>query len=109
VVSVHFPGQIIVDPDSPGWLVYNLDSDKNGKLDPFFMCGPGDPEDFVFRKENRYLLEKTKGTGANCIYVMAMRSHGGDGGWWNGPFVQGDPAKGPWGPSSHPLGVLGGS
>ena len=43
------PGQIIVDPENASWLVYNRDRDKNGKLDPFFMCGPGDPEEFLYR------------------------------------------------------------
>ena len=36
------PGQITVDPDNPQWLKY-----AGGG--PFFLCGPGDPEDFLYR------------------------------------------------------------
>ncbi|MCI0724601.1 MAG: hypothetical protein L0338_37400, partial [Acidobacteria bacterium] len=43
------PGQIIVDPDNASWLVYNKDTDGNGKLDPFYLGGPGGPEDFLYR------------------------------------------------------------
>jgi hypothetical protein len=32
-----------------------------------------------------------KGTGANCIYLMAVRSHGGDGDKTHNPFVNNDP------------------
>ncbi|MHC4751089.1 MAG: DUF5060 domain-containing protein, partial [Planctomycetota bacterium] len=34
--------QIIVDPEHPQWL-------KREGIGPFFMCGPGDPEDFLYR------------------------------------------------------------
>ena len=43
------PGQIIVDPQTPRWFVYNRDSDGDGKLDPFYLGGAGGPEDFFFR------------------------------------------------------------
>jgi len=68
------------------------------------MCGPGDPEDFLYRGKPRpdgtrdgdqmALIEKLKGTGANCIYLMAVRSHGGDGDKTQNPFVNNDPRKG---------------
>jgi hypothetical protein len=71
---------------------------------PFFMCGPGDPEGFLYRGSRRAdgtrdgdqlaLIEKLRGTGANCIYLMAVRSHGGDGDATQNPFVDNDPAKG---------------
>jgi hypothetical protein len=35
-----------------------------------------------------------KNTGANCIYLMAVRSHGGDGDKTHNPFVNNDPRKG---------------
>ena len=35
-------GQIIVDSEHPQWL-------KRKGGGPFFMCGPGDPEDFLYR------------------------------------------------------------
>jgi hypothetical protein len=90
-------GQIIVDPEHPQWL-------KRKGGGPFFMCGPGDPEDFLYRGklnpdgtrdgDQMALIEKLKGTGANCIYLMAVRSHGGDGDKTHNPFVNNDPRKG---------------
>jgi len=90
-------GQIIVDPDHPQWL-------KRKGGGPFFMCGPGDPEDFLFRGklnpdgtrngDQMALIKKLKGTGANCIYLMAVRSHGGDGDKTHNPFVNNDIGKG---------------
>jgi hypothetical protein len=95
--SVPEMGQIIVDPDNPHWLIR-----KNAGS--FFMCGPGDPEDFLYRGKLRpdgtrdgdqmALIEKLKGTGANCIYLMAVRSHGGDGDKTHNPFVNNDVDKG---------------
>lgn len=90
-------GQVVVDSEHPQWL-------KRKGGGPFFMCGPGDPEDFLYRGALRpdgsrdgdqmELIEKMKGTGANCIYLMAVRSHGGDGDKTHNPFVNNDPRKG---------------
>jgi len=90
-------GHIVVDPDHPQWL-------KRKGGGPFFMCGPGDPEDFLYRGrlnpdgtrdgDQIALINKLKGTGANCIYLMAVRSHGGDGDKTHNPFVNNDPSKG---------------
>ena len=90
-------GRIIADPEHPEWL-------KRSDGRPFFMCGPGDPEGFLYRgslkpdgtraSDQMELIEKMKGTGANCIYLMAIRSHGGDGDKTHNPFVDHDPAKG---------------
>ncbi len=90
-------GQIIVDPEHPQWL-------KRKGGGPFFMCGPGDPEGFLYRGklnpdgtrdgDQTALIEKLKGTGANCIYLMVVRSHGGDGDRTHNPFVNNDPRKG---------------
>src|SRR4051812_21165047 len=41
-------GQIMVDPANPSYLVYNRDRDRDGKPDPFFLIGPGDPEGFLY-------------------------------------------------------------
>jgi len=89
-------GQIVVDSEHPQWL-------KRKGGGPFFMCGPGDPEDFLYRGklkpdgtrdgDQMKLIEKMKGTGANCIYLMAVRSHGGDGDKTHNPFVNNDPRK----------------
>lgn len=93
----HISGQIIVDPDHPRWFKYH----EGG---PFFMCGPGDPEDFLYRGmrnadgtrtgDQMALIDKLKGTGANSIYLIAVRSHGGDGDATHNPFVDNDPGKG---------------
>jgi len=90
----YLPGQVIVDPDHPQWLKYN----EGG---PFFMCGPGDPEGFLYRGsrnpdgtrngDQMMLINKMIGTGANCIYLMAVRSHGGDGGSDENPYENSDP------------------
>ena len=90
-------GQIIVDTEHPQWLKYN-----DGR--PFFMCGPGDPEDFLYRGirnedgtrtgDQMQLINKLDGTDANCIYLMAVRSHGGDGDSTHNPFINSNPKKG---------------
>ncbi|MBN2593047.1 MAG: DUF4038 domain-containing protein, partial [Sedimentisphaerales bacterium] len=89
--------RIVTDPEHRQWL-------KRSDGRPFFICGPGDPEGFLYRGSLRpdgtrdgdqmELIEKMKGTGANCIYLMAIRSHGGDGDKTHNPFVNHDPAKG---------------
>ena len=90
-------GQIIVDPDHPQWL-------KRKGGGPLFMCGPGDPENFLYRGKRNpdgtrtgdqmTLINKLKGTGANCIYLMAVRSHGGDGDRTHNPFKNNNPSEG---------------
>lgn len=90
-------GQVIADPEHPQWLV------RHG-VGPFFMCGPGDPEDFLYRGElqpdgtragdQEELIARLAGTGANCVYLQAVRSHGGDGDRTHNPFIDHDPARG---------------
>lgn len=90
-------GQVVVAPKRPQWLA------RKG-MGPFFMCGPGDPEGFLYRgKQNpdgtrdgdqMQLVEKLSSAGANCIYLMAVRSHGGDGDRTHNPFADNEPAKG---------------
>jgi len=94
-------GQIVAHPANPRWLVRY---DPGGRHKPFFMCGPGDPEGFLYRGKLRAdgtrdgdqlkLIKKLKGTGANCVYLMAVRSHGGDGDRTENPFIDNDPKKG---------------
>lgn len=91
------PGQLIVDPQHPQWL-------KRKSGGPLFICGPGDPEDFLYRGKRNpngtrtgdqmTLINKLKGTGANCIYLMAVRSHGGDGNRTHNPFKDNNPSRG---------------
>ncbi len=90
-------GQIIPDPQRPQWL-------KRHNTGPFFLCGPGDPEGFLYRGtlnadgtrngDQMDLINKMKWTGANCLYIMAVRSHGGDGDKTENPFIGHNPAKG---------------
>jgi hypothetical protein len=89
--------RIVVDSANPAWL-----SRANGS--PVFICGPGDPEGFLYRgSENangtrngdqQSLIQTLAGAGANSIYLMAVRSHGGDGDATHNPFVDHDPAQG---------------
>jgi len=91
--GVPLEGQIIVDPENPRWLKY-----QGGG--PFFLAGPGDPEGFLYRGSRNAdgtrdgdqfeLINKLKGTGANSIYLMAVRSHGGDGDATQNPFIDND-------------------
>jgi hypothetical protein len=90
-------GQIIADPANRRWLKY-----VHGA--PFFMCGPGDSEDFLYRGRRNFdgtrtgdqmsLIQKMQGTGANSIYLQAVRSHGGDCPADHNPFVNSNPALG---------------
>ena len=90
-------GRVAVDPACAQWPSGGI-----GKT--LFMCGPGDPEGFLYRGtlngdgsragDQMALIEKLKGTGANCIYLQAVRSHGGDGDATHNPFVDHDPGKG---------------
>jgi len=71
---------------------------------PLLLCGPGDPEDFLYRGDlnpdgtrkgdQDALIAKLAASGANCLYVQAVRSHGGDGDATQNPFVNHDPAQG---------------
>ncbi len=102
------PGQVIVDPNNPSWLVYNKDENKDGLFDPFFLCGPGDPEGFLYRGKRRAdgtrdgdqmkLIRKLKENGGNGIYLMAVRTHGGDA--WKSknenPVIYPDDKHNPW-------------
>jgi len=86
--AAPLPGQIMVHPSNPRWLVYNRDDNGDGQLDPFFLSGPGDPEGFLFRGRRRAdgtrdgdqaeLIRKLAQHGGNCIYLMSVRTHGGD-------------------------------
>lgn len=99
--SSKYPGagkaRIVPSMSSPSWLEH-----EDGA--PFFLAGPGDPEGFLYRGEinpdgtrngdQMDLIGKMKGTGANCIYLMSIRSHGGDGDQTENPFVDHDPDQG---------------
>lgn len=95
-------GQIIIDPDHPQWLM------RHGG-EHFFICGPGDPEGFLYLGERQpdgtrkgpqdSMIRKLVRFGGNCIYMQAVRTHGGDadmedGKYTENPFVDSDPSKG---------------
>jgi hypothetical protein len=71
---------------------------------PFFVCGPGDPEGFLYRGtrnadgtrtgDQMDLINKLAATGANSIYFQAVRSHGGDGVSDHNPFIDSNEANG---------------
>ena len=114
--AVPLPGQIIVHPTNPRWLVYSRDNNGDGQLDPFFLSGPGGPEGFLYRGQRRAdgtrdgdqvkLIRTLMQHGGNCIYLMAVRTHGGDAAkesrQWpdvypdarHNPWVAQDPAQG---------------
>ncbi len=76
------PGQIMMDPQNRSFMVYNRDANGDGELDPFFMCGAGEPEEFLYTEGTTYVqandvINKMIGTGANAIYFQIIRT-GGD-------------------------------
>lgn len=93
------PGQIVVDPDDPRWL-------KREGGAHLYICGPGDPEDFLYRGtrnpdgtrsgDQLDLINKLIRHGGNSIYLQAVRTHGGDArdDHTHNPFIDSDPAKG---------------
>lgn len=95
--SQPLPGQIVVDPDNPAWLMH-----EGGG--PYFLASPGDPEGFLYRGslnadgtragDQNEIIDKLIGTGANGIYFQVIRSHGGDGNSTHNPFVNNDPSQG---------------
>lgn len=91
-------GAIVVDADHPAWLTRH----QAGR---FFLAGAGDPEGFLFRGERLpdgtrsgdqlELIERLAEHGVNGLYLIAVRSHGGDGGADENPFRNpSDPASG---------------
>jgi hypothetical protein len=103
IASALIPGQVMVDPESNSWLVYNRDSNNDGQLDPVFVCGPGDPEDFLYRGtrngdgtrsgDQQSIISNMSMHGVNSIYLQAIRSHGGDGDSTHNPFISSNPAN----------------
>ncbi|GJM45026.1 MAG: hypothetical protein DHS20C21_18680 [Gemmatimonadota bacterium] len=87
------PAAPVTPHSNPRWLA-------QGNGEPLFLCGPADPEDFFFRgSENpdgtrngdqQAIVDKIVGTGANSFYVIAVRSHGGDGSSSHNPWINHD-------------------
>jgi hypothetical protein len=97
LLPAQMTGQIVVDSRDQSWFRYH----QGGS---FFLCAPGSPEGFLYRGtqnangtrngDQAALLAKLAPTRANGIYLMAVRSHGGDGNSTENPFVDNDPSKG---------------
>ena len=82
VMGIPQQGQIVVDPDHPGRMVYN-DVYENSRLKPCFFAGPGDPEDF-FYNNTQANIDLLVAKGARCTYITA----------YLGDFGGGDPGTG---------------
>ena len=90
-------GPLQANTNYPTWLKFS-----NGT--PHFLCGAGDPEDFLYRGsrnsngtrngDQMALINKMKQTGANGIYMQIVRSHGGDGPGDHNPFNNSNPSSG---------------
>ena len=89
-------GPLTVDSQDPTWLLHDGE--------PIFFCGPGDPENFFHQGSQNpdgtrsgsqdVMIQNLTGSGANILWVTAVRSHGGDGNSTENPFVNNDPAQG---------------
>jgi hypothetical protein len=104
--NAQLSNQLIVDPNNESYLVYNRDSNRDGKLDPALLVGPGDPEGFLylgakksdgtrvgFRQQE--IIRQLGKYGGNVIYFQSVRSHGGDGEADHNPWNNhNDPASG---------------
>jgi len=90
--ATPLPGQVVAFPAHPEWL-------KREDGMPFFLCGPGDPENFLYRGtrnsdgtrngDQDALIAKVAGTGANSLYMEAIRTYG-DGPADHNPFIDSD-------------------
>jgi len=93
-------GQIKPDENYPSWFKYHSGG-------PFYMCGLGGDsnENFLYRGARNADGTRSGGNqlasinriawkGANALQLRMIRSHGGDGGSAENPFVGSDPANG---------------
>lgn len=93
------PGQIVIDPAHP----HSLMRHGGGRV---FICGPGDPEDFLYLGRRNpdgtrdgdqvQRIGKLIEHGGNSIYMQIVRTHGGDANedQTHNPFVNSDPVQG---------------
>lgn len=82
------PGTVMVDPARPSRLIRWPDR-------PLYLCGPGDPEDFLYRADDQEaIIDAVAAAGANTLYLQVVRSHGGDGDATHNPFIDHDPGRG---------------
>ncbi len=92
------PGQVVVDPAHPPWF-------ERSDGTPFFLCGPGDPEEFLYLGTRQTdgtrsgggqteKIDRLIALGGNVIFMGIVRSHGGDGPADHNPFVDSNPSLG---------------
>jgi hypothetical protein len=60
----------------------------------WFPTGPGDPEDFLCRSATERTSIINMLNGGNTLYVMAVKTHGGDGPAGCNPWIGGNPTNG---------------
>jgi hypothetical protein len=60
----------------------------------WFPTGPGDPEDFLCRSATERARIVNMLNGGNTLYVMAVKTHGGDGPARCNPWIGGNPSNG---------------
>ena len=60
----------------------------------WFPTGPGDPEDFLCRSATERTSIVNLLNGGNTLYVMAVKTHGGDGPAGCNPWISGNPTNG---------------
>jgi hypothetical protein len=96
------PGQVIVAGSNPGYLKYNGGG-------PVFLCGPDNPEDFLFRGtlnpdgtrsggKQEETIERMARAGVNAFHCQMTRmrrcNYKDEGDDTHTPFVDHDPAQG---------------
>ncbi len=96
--SDHVGRVITTDAGNPRWLFYD-----DG--DPFFLAASGGPEGFLYRGtrqgdgtrgggDQEGIIDDLAAAGVNGIYLMAVRSDGGDGDATHNPWIGSDPDNG---------------
>ena len=60
----------------------------------WFPTGPGDPEDFLCRSATERTSIINMLNGGNTLYVMAVKTHGGDGPAGCNPWIGANPTSG---------------
>ncbi|MFS8068503.1 MAG: hypothetical protein ACMG6S_19260 [Byssovorax sp.] len=94
------PGQVMIDPSNPRFMVYNRDTNADGRLDPFYLAGVGGPEGFLYEPAARkqQIVNRLIASGGNGIYFHSLREDsfgGGDGQSFENPFNNhADPSSG---------------
>ncbi|MFC1635932.1 hypothetical protein ACFL5Z_13920 [Planctomycetota bacterium] len=100
--SAAMPGQVIVAGSNPGYLKYNGGG-------PVFLCGPDNPEDFLFRGKlnldgtrsgggQEEMIERMARAGVNAFHCQMTRmkrcNYKDEGDDTHTPFVDHNPSKG---------------